>query len=253
MSLTTGLFQEVISTILAGIEKVFIYLDDILPWGDTKEECLQVLHQVLARLEKYHVLLNVDKCKFLVEAVVYLGMLSDKEGSRPNPDKMDELMKKDPPEELTQLKSFLGMVTFFHKYGEDLATVLHPLCMLKQSSTWYWGKREQHAYNKALHLLSNTVLVPYSLERPLRLTSDASPVGAGAVLAHVKEDGTEEPVAFASKMFSQAELNYPVHEREAAAMIFGLKKFNKYLQHDVERERRWGHWDCPARLRVKPD
>ena len=134
-----------------------------------------------------------------------------------------------PHHSVSQLSSFLGMITFFHKYGEDMATVLHPLYMLKQSSQWYWGKREQQAYDKALLLLSTTVLVPYSLDRPLRITADASPVGAGAVLAHVTSDDKEEPVAFASKMFSQAELNYPVHEREAAALIFGIKKFSKYL------------------------
>jgi hypothetical protein len=78
-------------------------------------------------------------------------------------------------------------------------------------------------------LISQQVLVPYSLDRPLRLTADASPVGAGCVLAHVREDGKEEPIAFASKSFSERELRYPVHEREAAALIFGLKKFNKYL------------------------
>jgi hypothetical protein len=72
------------------------------------------------------------------------------------------------------------------------------------------------------------VLVPYSLDQPLRLTADQSLVGAGCVLAPVTEDGKEEPIAFASKS-SERELRYPVHEREAAALIFGLKKFNKYL------------------------
>jgi len=80
-----------------------------------------------------------------------------------------------------------------------------------------------------LNFISQQVLVPYSLDRPLRLTADASPVGAGYVMAHVTEDGKEEPIAFASKSFSDRELRYPVHEREAAALIFGLKKFNKYL------------------------
>jgi hypothetical protein len=45
----------------------------------------------------------------------------------------------------------------------------------------------------------------------------------------VTKDGKEEPTAFASKSFADSELRYPVHEREAAALIFGLKKFNKYL------------------------
>ena len=222
-------FQEVISSILAGIENCFKYLDDILLWGETLEDCQQVLHQILTRMEKYHVKLNLNKCKFLQLSVIYLGFQLDKFGSRPDPNRMDELLKKPIPKDHSQLSSFVGMITFFHKYGENLATVLHPLYQLKKSSTFYWGKREQAAYDKALKLLSTTVLVPYSLDRPLRLTSDASPVGAGCVLSHVTPDGKEEPIAFASKMFSKAELNYPVHEKEGAAMVFGLKHFDKYV------------------------
>ncbi|KAG8232364.1 hypothetical protein J437_LFUL008832 [Ladona fulva] len=62
------------------------------------------------------------------------------------------------------------------------------------------------------------------------MTSDASPIGAGCVLSHVTEDGREEPIAFGSKTFTDSEKNYPVHEREAAAMVFGLKKFNTFLE-----------------------
>jgi len=74
-----------------------------------------------------------------------------------------------------------------------------------------------------LNLISQQVLVPYSLDWPLPLTADASPVGTGCVLAHVTEDGKEEPIAFASKYFSDRDLRYPVQERKAAALIFGLK------------------------------
>ncbi|KAE8743406.1 hypothetical protein FOCC_FOCC011011 [Frankliniella occidentalis] len=222
-------FQEIISSILAGVENCFKYLDDILLWGKDKEECIQVLHAVLSRMEKFHVKLNLSKSKFLQTSVIYLGFQLDEFGMRPDPAKMDELLKKPVPQDHTQLSSFIGMITFFHKYGENLSTVLHPLYQLKQSATFYWGKREQAAYDKALKLLSTMVLVPYSLDRPLRLTSDASPVGAGCVLSHVTLDGKEEPIAFGSKMFSKAELNYPVHEKEGAALIFGIKHFDKYL------------------------
>jgi len=224
ISSAPGIYQEVISSILAGIERTFIYLDDILLWGTTQEECLQTLHQILAKLEEYHVTLNVEKSQFLVRSVTYLGFLLDGQGSRPDPARMDELLKKPPPANHSQLKSFIGMITFFHKFGKDLATVLHPLYSLQKRKDWCWKASEQQAYDKALNLISQQVLVPYSLDRPLRLTADASPVGAGCVLAHVTENGKEEPIAFASKSFSDRELRYPVHEREAAALIFWAKE-----------------------------
>jgi hypothetical protein len=71
-------------------------------------------------------------------------------------------------------------------------------------------------------------LVPYSLTKPLRLTTDASPIGAAAIISHV--EGEEEfPIAFASKTFTPTEQRYPQHEREAAAIMFGIKKLHKYL------------------------
>jgi len=118
------------------------------------------------------------------------------------------------------------MITFFHKFGKELATVLHPLYSLQKRKDWCWKASEQQAYDKALNLISQQVLVPYSLDWSLRLTADASPVGAGCVLAHVTEDEKEEPIAFASKSFSDRELRYLVHEREAAALIRGLFFFN---------------------------
>ena len=95
---------------------------------------------------------------------------------------MDELLKKQLPANHSQLKSFIGMITFFHKFGKDLATVLHPLYSFQKSKDWYWKAPEQQSYDKALNLISQQFLVLYSLDLPLRLTADASPVGAGCVL-----------------------------------------------------------------------
>jgi len=223
-------FQEIISTVLANIQNIFIYLDDILLWGATKEACLKTLEEVLARLEKHNIRLNVQKCKFLVPEVKYLGFQLDRFGSRPDPQRIEELKQMPLPQNQAELKSWIGMVTFFFKYAPHLASVLHPLHRLVKNTDWKWGEAEQQAYDKALSAIGQQILVPYSLKKKLRLTSDASPVGAGCVLSHVTEDGRELPIAFASKTFTDTEKNYPVHEREAAAMIFGLKKFNTFLE-----------------------
>jgi hypothetical protein len=94
-------YKAVISSILAGIERTFFYLDDVLLWGKTQEECLQTLHQTLAKLEEYHVMLNVEKSQFLVRSDIYVGFLLDEQGSRPVPACMDELLKKPLPANLS--------------------------------------------------------------------------------------------------------------------------------------------------------
>jgi hypothetical protein len=103
ISSAPGIYQEVICSILAGIEHTFIYLDDILLWGRTQEECLQTLHQTLAKLKEYHIMLNVEKNQFLVRSVIYLGFLLDGQGSHPDLARMDELLKKPLPANHSQL------------------------------------------------------------------------------------------------------------------------------------------------------
>ncbi|XP_039893254.1 uncharacterized protein K02A2.6-like [Simochromis diagramma] len=78
-------------------------------------------------------------------------------------------------------------------------------------------------------LLQNKVLVHYSTNLPLKLACDASPYGLGAVISHVMENGEERPVAFASRTLTEAEQKYAQIEKEALAIIFGVKKFHKYL------------------------
>lgn len=73
------------------------------------------------------------------------------------------------------------------------------------------------------------MLVHYDPDKPLVLTCDASPYGIGAVLSHTIEDGTDRPVAYASRTLTTAEKKYSQLEREGLAVVFGTKKFYNYL------------------------
>ena len=78
-------------------------------------------------------------------------------------------------------------------------------------------------------LTSSKVLAHYNPKLSLRLATDASSYGVGAVLTQVSEEGTERPIAFASRTLSDAEQNYAQIEKEALAIIFGVKRFHVYL------------------------
>ena len=89
------------------------------------------------------------------------------------------------------------------------------------------GREQEEAFSKAKYLLTSAkVLVPYDPNRKLILPCDASPNGIGAVLSHQFEDGSECPIAYASRTLAPAEKKYCQLEKEGLAIVYGGKKFH---------------------------
>ena len=135
------------------------------------------------------------------------------------------------PKNVAELRSFLGLVNYYGKFLPDLATTLAPLYkLLRQTTTWRWGTQQSKAFQAVKALLqSDRVLTHYDDRQPLVLACDASPYGLGAVLSHHMADGSERPVGYASRTLSKAESNYSQLDKEALAIIFGVRKFHQYL------------------------
>lgn len=125
----------------------------------------------------------------------------------------------------------MGLINYYGKFLPNLASTLAPLYQLLQKNThWRWGKAQEQAFSEAKTLLkSPRLLVHYNTAKELILACDASPYGVGAVLSHQMEDGTEQPIGFASRTLAPAERKYAQVEKEALAIIFGVKKFHQYL------------------------
>ena len=132
---------------------------------------------------------------------------------------------------MSELKSYLGLLAYYGNFLPNLSQALSPLYrLLKKSTSWKWSEAEELAFSKSKELLSSSsLLVHFDPKRPLVLACDASSHGIGVVLAHQMEDGSERPVAYASRTLSPAEKNYSQIEKEALSCIFGIKKFHTYL------------------------
>ena len=113
----------------------------------------------------------------------------------------------------------------------NLATLLHPLNnLLRKDATWNCTTECAEAFQKAKEILiSSQVLAHYNPDLPIKMAADASTCGVGAVISHVLPNGSEHPIAFASRTLSPSECNYAQIEKEALALIFGVKKFHQYL------------------------
>jgi hypothetical protein len=225
-----AIFQQVMDTTLAGLPGVICYLDDILVGGVDKEDHLRNLSLVFERLLAAGFRLNQGKCTFEQSSVTYLAHVINAEGLHPTADKLQAISDAPHPEDVTQLKSFLGLIMFYARFLPFHAKVLAPLNNLqKKDVAWRWTKVENDAFVAAKKLLlGSQTLVHYDENRQLYLSCDASSYGAGAVLSH-RIDGENRPIAFASCTLSQAQRNYSQLDKEAFSIIFGLKRFHQFL------------------------
>ena len=117
------------------------------------------------------------------------------------------------PTNLTELRSYLGMVNNYGRFLPNLATMLAPMHqLLKKDTMWYRRKTQQEAFNKTKEMLNSPqVMTHFDSSKPLVLTS---PYGTGSVLAHVMEDGAEKPIAYHSRSLSHDEKNYAHIDKE---------------------------------------
>ena len=144
--------------------------------------------------------LKKSKCLFMALEVEYLGHKVNSEGIHPTADKVKAIQDVPQPHNVTELKSFLGLLSYYSKFLLNMSTTLSPLYVLLQKNRrWTWGKEQEEAFEQAKSFLqSDTLLVHYDPRKEITLACDASPYGLGAVILHRMEDGLEKPIAFIS-------------------------------------------------------
>ena len=198
---------------------------------DMLRDCIVCIVHILSHLEKAGLRARHTKCSFMVPSVTFLGHTVDEKGLHPIPDKVEEVTKAPRPQNAQELKSFLGLLSYYSKFVPNLASVLAPLYkLLRKNAHWRWYTEEENAFSHAKTLLtSSPVLVHFNPSWQLVLACDASESGIGAVLAHLLPDGTEHPIGYASRSLSSAEQNYSQLKKEGLSLVFGANEFPSYL------------------------
>ena len=230
-------FSRMMSYILRDVKDVEVFVDDIVLVSDDFESHLRTLEEVLQRFCKFNLKIRVNKMQLAADEIKYLGYVVSKDkGIRPGEAKTQVIRDWKPPTDVRQIKQFLGLCGYFRRVVKDFSIIAKPLTVLtRKDSTYKKGPLPEAALAsfKRLQTILSTrpvlAAVSRSPDHTFVLITDASNVGAGAVLAQRGPDGLERPVAYASKTWTDSESRRATFHQEAAALLFGARRFRNYL------------------------
>ena len=226
-------FQRMMNHTLGPMLSKFccVYLDDILVYSRSVEEHSDHLAQVLQALSDAKLFARQEKCAFGLRSVDFLGHVVSGSGIAMDPGKISAIRDYPVPQNISQLRSFLGLANYYRRFIYEYSHTALPLTRLTgKQSTWEWGEEQLHAFQTLkAKLTAAPVLCMPDFSRPFKVTADACQYAIGAVLEQDFGQGPQ-PVAFLSKKLTATQRNYPPGDQEALAIITALQEWRCYLQ-----------------------
>ena len=227
-------FSRIISQVLVGLtgNNTHVYMDDIIIQGKNLQDHVSNLEKVLSRLQEARLTLKLSKCEFFKNSVKYLGHIVSAEGLKAQPEKIEVIQNMIRPKTVKQLQSFLGMANYYRKFIRDFSDIAAPLTKLtggkandkKNKRQIAWNEEAEAAFIKLKEALAEKVTLSFpDLSKSFFLTTDASNIAIGGVLQQKDENNHLRPLTFFSRKLNQSEMNYSTIEKEALAIIYGLK------------------------------
>lgn len=225
------IWQRTMQELFRGCKGVLIFIDDFLIYGTTREELKQREKLAMDIIKANNLTLNLEKCVFETSSVEFLGYEINKDGIKPSKSKIEAVQNFKTPKTQTEVRSFLGIVTFLSPFIKDLATKTKPLRELtKKSSTFSWQKDQEDAFQEIKHYVIKDVMTQgfFKIGAETQVYTDASGVGLGAVLVQI-HGSKKQIIAFAAKSLTEVEQRYPQTQREALAIVWAVEKWYYYL------------------------
>ena len=205
-------------------------MDDITVYGGTFEECLVNLEAVLHRCIEKDLVLNWEKCHFMVRQGIVLGHIISEKGIEVDKAKVELIVKLPSPTTVKGVRQFLGHAGFYRRFIKGFSSLSKPLCeLLAKDAKFIWDERCQNSFDQLKKFLTTTPIVRApNWQLPFELMCDASDFAIGAVLGQ-REDGKPYVIYYASETLNEAQRNYTTTEKELLAVVFAFDKFRAYL------------------------
>nr|CAN67232.1 hypothetical protein VITISV_028396 [Vitis vinifera] len=225
-------FQRCMLSIFSDmVERIMeVFMDNITVYGGTLEECLINLEAVLHRCIEKDLVLNWEKCHFMVRQGIVLGHIIFEKGIEVDKAKVELIVKLPSPTTVKGVRQFLGHAGFYRRFIKGFSSLSKPLCeLLAKDVKFIWDERCQNSFDQLKKFLTTTPIVrALNWQLPFELMCDASDFAIGVVLGQ-REDGKPYVIYYASKTLNEAQRNYTTTEKELLAVVFALDKFCVYL------------------------
>jgi hypothetical protein len=207
------------------------FFDNILIGAKTPEATLLALRRVLAVCKKYNLSIQANKSEIGTRETVFMGFSLSPEGISIDKTRLQGLLDMAAPTNRTELRALLGTFNYVRGFVPNFATIAKPLTdMTSKKIVFDWTPEMDQALKQlkeAVTAAPTLAFIDYS--KDIFVTTDASAVGAGAVLWQL--DGNNEPtaIAIASRAFNETESRWANWERELFAVHFAFTRFESYI------------------------
>ncbi|CAI7910022.1 unnamed protein product [Closterium sp. NIES-53] len=226
-------FQAEMNHILRPLldECVVVYLDDILIYSKDMRQHVEHLRRVFEILRRERFYVKLSKSEFALKKVQFLGHMVSAQGVHVDPKKIEAVRTWKTPENVKELQQFLGFANYYNRFVPNYAKIAAPLTnLLKKNTPYQWEAKHQEAVEQLKTALTSApVLILPDPELDYIIEADASDQAVGAVLMQDQGKGLQ-PIAYLSKKLHGAELNYPIHDKEALAIVNAFKAWRCYLE-----------------------
>lgn len=226
-------FQRLMERVLHGLHwsTCLVYLDDCIILGKNFNEHLVNLQEVLRRIREAGLKLKPSKCQLFMREVTYLGHVISPAGVLPDPNNTKKVSKWPRPTNATQVRSFLGLASFYRRFIAGFAHISSPLTDLTHKGRQFiWTDDCEHAFNMLKQALTSPPLLAYpDFGNKFSLATDASQDAVGAVLSQT-HDGKDQVVAYYSQKLTTAQRKWSTYDRELWAIVSSIRHFRHYLR-----------------------
>jgi len=218
---------------------VLAYMDDILVYADTEKQHDNTVREVLRRLQRNGLAVSPEKCIWKTQEVEFLGYIIGCEVIKMSQEKVDAVLEWKTPRNLTEVQSFLGFANFYRRFIQDYSRVARPLTELtkkEQGKEWSWNLEAESAFQELKKRFTTApILAHFDAASPVIIETDASDFAIGAVLSQRDNENRLHPVAFHSRKFQPAEINYEIHDKELLAVVDAFKYWRRYCEGAIHQ------------------